>query len=108
MNQEEIQAISFEIISYAGDAFSYFFQAVDRAKEGKAEEAEELMKKGDEQMVNAHRAQTSLLTAEATGKKLEYSIIMVHAQDHLMTTLMYERVAKEFISLYNEKADLKR
>ena len=33
---------------------------------------------------------------------------MFHAQDHLMTTRMYERVAKEFISLYNEKADLKR
>jgi cellobiose-specific phosphotransferase system component IIA len=29
--------------------------------------------------------------------------MLVHAQDHLMTTIMYERVAKEFITLYKEK-----
>ena len=29
--------------------------------------------------------------------------MLVHAQDHLMTTIMYERVAKEFITLYREK-----
>lgn len=104
MNKEEIQAISFEIIGYAGDAFSYFFQAVDKARDGKIKEAEELVKVGEEQMVQAHRVQTNLLTAEAGGKDLAYSIIMVHAQDHLMTTIMYERIAKEFISLYKEKA----
>lgn len=106
MNKEKLQAISFEIISYAGDAFSYFFQAVDRARNGAIEEAEELVKKGDEQMVRAHRAQTDLLTAEAGGKELPYSIVMVHAQDHLMTTLMYERIAKEFITLYRERASM--
>lgn len=106
MNKEKLQAISFEIISYAGDAFSYFFQAVDRARNGEVEEAEELVKKGDEQMVKAHRAQTDLLTAEASGKELAYSIVMVHAQDHLMTTLMYERIAKEFITLYKERASM--
>ena len=36
-------------------------------------------------------------------KDIEYSIMLVHAQDHLMTTIMYERVAKEFITLYKEK-----
>ena len=58
---------------------------------------------GEEQLTLAHEAQTELLAEEAQGNDIEYSILLVHAQDHLMTTIMYERVAKEFISLYKER-----
>ena len=86
MNREEAQMVAFQLISYAGDAFSSFFKAVEKARNGEFDEADELIKKGESQ-----------------GKDIEYSIMLVHAQDHLMTTIMYERVAKEFITLYKEK-----
>ena len=34
MNEERVQAISFEIIGYAGNAFSYFYEAVDEMLAG--------------------------------------------------------------------------
>ena len=103
MNREEAQMVAFQLISYAGDAFSSFFKAVEKARNGEFDEADELIKKGESELTNAHNAQTELLAKEAQGKDIEYSIMLVHAQDHLMTTIMYERVAKEFITLYKEK-----
>ena len=102
MNREEAQMVAFQLISYAGDASS-FFKAVEKARNGEFDEADELIKKGESELTNAHNAQTELLAKEAQGKDIEYSIMLVHAQDHLMTTIMYERVAKEFITLYKEK-----
>ena len=103
MNREEAQMVAFQLISYAGDAFSSFFKAGEKARNGEFDEADELIKKGESELTNAHNAQTELLAKEAQGKDIEYSIMLVHAQDHLMTTIMYERVAKEFITLYREK-----
>ena len=103
MNREEAQMVAFQLLSYAGDAFSSFFKAVEKARNGEFDEADELIKKGESELTNAHNAQTELLAKEAQGKDIEYSIMLVHAQDHLMTTIMYERVAKEFITLYREK-----
>lgn len=103
MNREEAQMVAFQLISYVGDAFSSFFKAVEKARNGEFDEADELIKKGESELTNAHNAQTELLAKEAQGKDIEYSIMLVHAQDHLMTTIMYERVAKEFITLYKEK-----
>ena len=103
MNREEAQMVAFQLISCAGDAFSSFFKAVEKARNGEFDEADELIKKGESELTNAHNAQTELLSKEAQGKDIEYSIMLVHAQDHLMTTIMYERVAKEFITLYKEK-----
>ncbi|MBS7009448.1 PTS lactose/cellobiose transporter subunit IIA [Anaerostipes sp.] len=103
MNKKAAQNVSFQIISYAGDAFSYFFKAVQEAREGRYEKADKQLAMGEEQLTLAHEAQTELLAEEAQGNDIEYSILLVHAQDHLMTTIMYERVAKEFISLYKER-----
>ena len=106
MEKERLQMISFQLISYAGDAFSYFFQAVEKAREGQFDESNELLAKGEMQMIEAHKSQTELLTAEASGENMDFSVILVHAQDHLMTTMMYERVAKEFINLYKERSHI--
>ena len=120
MNKEETQMMAFHLMFHyslplrpadlyrpAGDAFSHFFQAIDAAKKADYEEAERLIQEGKKSMKEAHDAQTDLLSAEADGKDLAYSILMVHAQDHLTMALMYERLASEFISVYKEMNELK-
>ena len=107
MNKEETQMMAFQLIGFAGDAFSHFFQAIDAAKKADYEEAERLIQEGKKSMKEAHDAQTDLLSAEADGKDLAYSILMVHAKDHLTMALMYERLASEFISVYKEMNELK-
>ena len=77
------------------------------SKKADYQEAERLIQEGKKSMKEAHDAQTDLLSAEADGKDLAYSILMVHAQDHLTMALMYERLASEFISVYKEMNELK-
>ena len=97
MTKEEMQMIAFQIITYAGDAFADFYNSVDEAMEGHYEEAEALIQKGNTTLNEAHKSQMDLLTAEASGEEMEYSIMMVHAQDHLMNAINYERLAKQMI-----------
>ena len=54
-------------IANAGDARSYAFQALDAAKSGNFDEAEELLKKSEEASTLAHKAQTDLLFDEVNG-----------------------------------------
>lgn len=42
--EQSVEMISFGIIANAGDARSFAFQALEAAKEGKFDEADELMK----------------------------------------------------------------
>ena len=46
MNKEETQMMAFQLIGFAGDAFSHFFQAIDAAKKADYEEAERLIQEG--------------------------------------------------------------
>ncbi len=101
---EKIFEISFGIIGYAGDAKSLAFEAISEAKKGNISLARDIMKKSKEEINKAHRFQTELIQKEASGDKIEMSIILVHAQDHLMTSMNFQQLAEEFIDLY-EKID---
>ena len=51
-------------------------------------------------IAEAHHAQTSLLTKEASGEDLAYSVTMMHGQDHLMTTVLLKDLMHHLIELY--------
>ena len=97
---EKIFEISFGIIGHAGDAKSIAFDAISEAKKGNIEVAREKIKESKEVMVKAHRFQTELIQNEASGNKTEMSVILVHAQDHLMNAMNFQQLAEEFIDLY--------
>ncbi|WP_028042929.1 PTS lactose/cellobiose transporter subunit IIA [Candidatus Stoquefichus massiliensis] len=103
MGKEEIQSIAFQLIAYSGEAFDHYYKSIDLARLGEIEHANNEIKIGNSKLTKAHNSQRELLTAEARNENIEFSIILVHAQDHLMTTIMFERVAKEFIQLYDER-----
>lgn len=97
---EKIFELSFEIIAFAGNAKGIAFEAIRKAKSGQIEEARKLLKESKEEVNKAHRCQTSLIQQEASGEKVETSVVLIHAQDHLMTTMNYQMLAEEFIDLY--------
>lgn len=97
------EMISFGIIANAGDARSFAFGALEAAKAGNFEEAAELLKKSDEAATLAHKAQTELLFKEANGDKTTVDVLLVHAQDHLMTSMLAVELIKELITLYKNK-----
>ena len=99
MDQE---LIALNLISNSGTARTKAFEALHKAREGKYEEPKMLLKESEESSLLAHNAQTELLQAEANGDNSNYSIIMVHAQDHLMTSILAKELIEEMVTMYKE------
>ena len=95
----EFENIVMNIIIYAGEAKAYAYEALQKTKEGSYEEIEALIEKSNEAVGKAHSMQTSLLQQEASGNKLGFSILLVHAQDHLMTAISEKNLINEIIEL---------
>ena len=53
--------------------------------------------------VDGHHAHASLIQKEAAGEKSEFSLLLMHAEDQLMTTETLKIVAEEFIELSSDK-----
>lgn len=100
MNREEATLLGFEIVAYAGEARSYLLEALNAAEKGDYDKAEALCEEANTSIKEAHKAQTSLLTMEASGDDIAYSVTMMHGQDHLMTTLLLRDLMKHMIELY--------
>lgn len=94
------EEIIMQIIVSAGLARSLSMEAIMMAKEGKFREAEELISKASLELGNAHKVQTSLIQREAGGENVSTTLLMIHAQDHLMNTITIKDLALEFIDLH--------
>lgn len=99
----DIEQISLRLIANSGDARSYCYQAMKAAREERYEDAKNLMEESNACSLKAHKAQSELLFAEANGKKQELNLLLVHAQDHLMTSLLAQDLVEEIIYLHQYK-----
>ncbi|MBF4694365.1 PTS lactose/cellobiose transporter subunit IIA [Fusibacter sp. Q10-2] len=90
----------FGIVSNAGNAKGFAYEAIEAAENNEFEKAEALLKEGHKALGEAHKAQTDMIYAEAQGDHVEFNIILVHAQDHLMTAMTELNMAEKFIKLY--------
>ncbi|WP_368486409.1 PTS lactose/cellobiose transporter subunit IIA [Spiroplasma sp. DGKH1] len=100
---KDIEMIAFKIISNAGDVFSHMYEALQSAKKGNWEESDRHVKTADEKLKAAHLVQTDLIQKEAQGEKTSYSILMVHAQDHLANAILSQVMFQELIEIYRNK-----
>ena len=96
-----MEEIIMNLIMYSGEARSFCMEGIQLAKEGKIEEAKSLINKAAEQLGEAHHSQTNLIQNEAAGNKAEVSLLLVHAQDHLMTSITVKDLATEIVELYS-------
>ncbi|MCH1626497.1 PTS lactose/cellobiose transporter subunit IIA [Ferdinandcohnia quinoae] len=95
-----IEETIMKIILHSGNAKSDAFEAIQAAKDHNIELARECMEKANQELTNAHHVQTSLIQAEARGEKTEVSLLLIHAQDHLMNAITFKDLANEFVDLY--------
>ncbi|MGL5329923.1 MAG: PTS lactose/cellobiose transporter subunit IIA, partial [Peptostreptococcaceae bacterium] len=96
---EKMIEISFGIIGFAGDSKGMAYEAIRESKQGNIEKARELIQESKETIQQAHRYQTELIQSEAQGNKTDMSVILVHAQDHLMNAMNFQQLAEEFIDV---------
>ncbi|CAH2717445.1 Lichenan-specific phosphotransferase enzyme IIA component [Neobacillus rhizosphaerae] len=98
-NQEQI---IFQIILHGGNGRSLAMEAIAAAKQGDFSEAREKLQECADALNEAHHIQTSHIQAEIGGEKTEVSLLMVHAQDHLMNAMTMKDLATEFVDLYEK------
>ncbi|ADO77436.1 PTS lactose/cellobiose transporter subunit IIA [Halanaerobium praevalens] len=98
----DIQENLIEIISLSGEVKKNFLEAIQYAKTNDFKEAEKIFKIADNKLIKAHLKQTELIKKEAGGEKVESSLLLTHAQDHLMTAILLKDMAREFIDLYQK------
>jgi PTS system cellobiose-specific IIA component len=99
----ETEQIVFTIILHAGNARSHCFEALNLARIGKYKEASECLEESAKEIQKAHIIQTNLFQAEAKGEKQEISLLVVHAQDHLMNALLARDLIKEMIGMIQDR-----
>lgn len=105
MTDEERELVSFGLIAVAGEARSLAFQALAAAREHDFERAGDLLEQSKSAALKAHHQQTDLLVREANGDHTPVDVMLVHAQDHLMTSMLAQELIQELIYLHKEKAD---
>src|SRR5699024_6298756 len=91
-----------KIILHAGNARSSAMKAISLAKEYKFKEAGAELEEAESETTKAHHEQTKLLKNEADGKKNDISVILIHAQDHLMTSMTVKDLAREIIDMHRK------
>ena len=103
MNEMEQQIVG--MISAAGDSKAKAFEALKKVKESKYDEARALLQEAKEIDLEAHKIQTQLITAEMSGgeNKPEVGLLMVHAQDHYMTSQLARDLIEEMINVFEAK-----
>lgn len=96
---EDMEMISFKIISAVGEAKSDYIMAMEEAENGNFEKADELIKEGEKVFLNGHLAHAQLISKEASGEKVEVSLLLMHAEDQLMSAEVTKLMAIKIINL---------
>ncbi len=90
------------IICESGVCRSSAMEAIAKAKEFDFDGANELLEEAEKCILGAHRVQTELIQQEAGGLEVPINLLMVHCQDHLMTSMLCKDMAREFVELYKK------
>ncbi|KRN47527.1 MULTISPECIES: PTS lactose/cellobiose transporter subunit IIA [Kandleria] len=101
---DEQEQLVINLIVNAGSARSSAIEAIQYAKAGDFDKADESLQNAKESVNEAHHSQTEMIQAEIRGEKAPLSLLMVHAQDHLMCGLVVIDLAAEFVDVYKKMA----
>ncbi|QHM73724.1 PTS lactose/cellobiose transporter subunit IIA [Mixta intestinalis] len=97
MDQENI---IMELLVHAGSARSHALSALRQAREGDFAAAEQSQQAARAAIGEAHRMQTTLIGMDEGSGKLKVTLILAHAQDHLMNAMLIQDLTADLIELY--------
>lgn len=96
----ELELMAFEIISNVGMGKSLAIEAIREARECNYEAAEAKLEEAKEFLLQGHHAHAGLIQKEAAGEKLEFSLIIMHAEDQLISAETIKDLAFEMIEMH--------
>lgn len=100
---EKMQEIAFQMIATVGGAKSLYMEAIYLSRESKFEEAATKLDEGAALFSEAHSLHFELLQKEAIGEELPFSLLLMHAEDQMLTTEVIQLMAVEIIELRKER-----
>nr|WP_319487794.1 PTS lactose/cellobiose transporter subunit IIA [uncultured Caproiciproducens sp.] len=98
----DMETITMQLIVSSGDAKSKAMEAISCAKSGDFAEAKKHLEEAGDFLSAAHRFQTDIIQEEADGNIEKVSVLMAHAQDHLMNAITIIDMSREFVDLYEK------
>ena len=101
LNTKE-QELAVMIIANAGDSKSTALEAIEYAREGDFEKANELLKQAQEVLNVGHQAHTDLIVLDA-NTPVNVSMLLVHASNHLSVAEVTVQFAEIIIGILEEK-----
>ena len=99
-----MEEIILNIISHAGNARTSCMNAMKCLKTFDFEGCEALLASASQDLKKAHLVQTKLIQEEVKGNTQTITLLMVHAQDHLMNTLTLRDTVTEMLA-FNRMLD---
>ena len=91
-----------ELLINAGQARSDAMEAIRCAGQKDWQGATKLMASSESACLQAHKIQTALISQDEGCGKIKVNLILIHAQDHLMTAMLLGDMVKRFIKLYKK------
>ena len=99
---DELELVAFQIISNVGMAKSLAMEAIREARNNNYDEAEKKIEEAKGFLLEGHHAHSGLIHKEANGERLEFSLIIMHAEDQLMSAETIKDIAIELIEMNKE------
>lgn len=90
------------VVANAGESRSYSLEAIEFAKAGDFEKAEETMKKANEALILSHDAHTSILAKSVDRSDMPITFIFVHATNHMSVAEVTKDMAENIIDILKE------
>ncbi|MCE7490735.1 PTS lactose/cellobiose transporter subunit IIA [Klebsiella pneumoniae] len=91
----DMEATVMELIINAGESRSLAMQALQAARKGVWQDAADAAKR-------AHDVQTMLIGMDEGCGKVPVNLILVHAQDHIMTSMLARELIAELIEVQRQ------
>ena len=90
---------SMAIILHAGDARLACQKSLEAISAFNFQKAQQFLDEAQKNITVAHKVQTDMIQGETRGEKADYSILLAHAQDTLMTINSEILIAKNLLTI---------
>lgn len=99
--EELIDDVSMPVVAYAGEAKSFLREALEHAKVGDYDKADQMMNESRMSIERAHEAHRGVIQYSAMKPdSIKIPFILMHAEDHLMSVSSELNIFEELINIY--------
>lgn len=103
LDQLTDEQISFQLILHSGNARSKVIQSLREYKDGKTEASDKLLVEAESDLSIAHDIHFKMVQKEAAGEQTNFSLLFMHSEDHLMSTITMKELVKELLEIFKSK-----